>query len=210
MQGGVYIEWTREQLIEAVQAQMPAARWQHTQGVMTTAVWLAHKYGADPHKADIAAILHDVAKYWPTAKMEPIICEHNMLPDLLEHDKQLWHAPVGAYVAQYDYGIRDEEILQAIKYHTSGRKQMTLLDKVVCLADYIEPGRHFPGVEHIRQLAETDLTAALVAGFDSTIRFLLEHHRQIFPLTIIARNGLLAELTERGTSTESHLQQQSK
>ncbi|MBG9734171.1 bis(5'-nucleosyl)-tetraphosphatase (symmetrical) YqeK [Paenibacillus alvei] len=185
---------TREQLIEAVQMQMPAARWQHTQGVMTTAVQLAKKYGADPDKADLAAILHDVAKYWQTDRMERMIREHHMPSELLEHDKQLWHAPVGAYVAEHEYGIEDEEILDAIRYHTSGREKMTLLDKVVCLADYIEPGRDFPGVEHIRELAEQNLNAALIAGFDSTISLLIERRRRIFPLTISARNGLLAEL----------------
>lgn len=182
---------TREQLIEVVQSQMSAARWRHTQGVMRTAVQLANKYGADPHKADIAAILHDVAKYWPTDKMKQVIHDHTMMSELLEHDKQLWHAPVGAYVAQHDYGIKDEEVLDAIKYHTSGREQMTLLDKVLCLADYIEPGRYFPGIEQIRKLAEEDLTAALISAFDSTIRFLLEHKRKIFPLIIVARNGLI-------------------
>lgn len=192
---------TREQLIEAVQMQMPAARWQHTQGVMTTAVQLAKKYGADPDKADLAAILHDVAKYWQTDRMERMIREHHMPSDLLEHDKQLWHAPVGAYVAEHEYGIEDVEILDAIRYHTSGREKMTLLDKVVCLADYIEPGRDFPGVEHIRVLAEQNLNAALIAGFDSTISFLIERRRRIFPLTISARNGLLAEL-------EAELEQQ--
>ncbi|MCY9530877.1 bis(5'-nucleosyl)-tetraphosphatase (symmetrical) YqeK [Paenibacillus alvei] len=185
---------TREQLIEAVQSQMPAVRWQHTQGVMTTAVQLAKKYGADPNKADIAAILHDVAKYWQTDRMEQMIREHNMPSELLEYDKQLWHAPVGAHVAQHEYGIEDVEILDAIKYHTSGREKMTLLDKVVCLADYIEPGRDFPGVNHIRELAEQNLNAALIAGFDSTIRFLIERRRRVFPLTIHARNGLILEL----------------
>jgi HD superfamily phosphohydrolase YqeK len=75
---------------------------------------------------------------------------------------------------------------------------MTLLDKVVCLADYIEPGRDFPGVERIRRLAEIDLNAALVAGFDSTITYLLEQGKKLFPLTVLARNGLLEEMASRG------------
>jgi len=187
------MEWTRKQLIEAVQSQMPVSRWQHTQGVMTTAVQLANRYGANPYKADIAAILHDVAKYWPSDKMERIIREDNAASELLKYNKQLWHAPVGAYVAQRDYGIEDEEILDAIRYHTSGREKMTLLDKVVYLADFIEPGRHFSGIEHVRKLAEKNLTAALIAAFNSTIRFLLDRNSEIFPLTIVSRNGLITE-----------------
>lgn len=186
----------REKMIESVQAQMPEQRWQHTQGVMDTAIRLANKYGADPLKAELAAILHDVAKYWPTARLEEIIRKQHMPPELLLHDKQLWHAPVGAYVAQHEYGIEDEEILDAIRYHTSGRVHMTLLDKIVCLADYIEPGRDFPGVDRIRELAERDVNTALVAGFDSTVSFLLAKRRRVFPLTILARNSLIEELEQ--------------
>lgn len=80
---------SREGLIEAVSAQMPAKRWKHTQGVMESAVVLAEKYGADPVKADIAAILHDVAKYWPVAEMEAVIRDNGLNIELLHHDKQM-------------------------------------------------------------------------------------------------------------------------
>jgi predicted HD superfamily hydrolase involved in NAD metabolism len=183
----------REELIEAVRSQMPEKRWVHTQGVMTTAVKLAHQYGADPVKADLAAILHDYCKYWPIEEQAKIIREHGLPQDLLDYEKELWHSHAGAYVAQAEFGIRDEEVLDAIRYHTSGREHMTLLDKVVCLADYIEPGREFPGVERIRELAESSLEKALVAGFDSTIGFLLSKGKQIYPLTILTRNNLLQE-----------------
>ncbi|CAH0121021.1 hypothetical protein PAE9249_03546 [Paenibacillus sp. CECT 9249] len=181
-------------LIDKVREQMPARRWEHTQGVMDTAVILAERFGADPVKADLAAILHDVAKYWPTERMERIIREHRLPADLLEHDKQLWHAPVGAFVAERDYGIKDRDVLDAIRYHTSGREQMTLLDKVVCLADYIEPGRDFPNVNNIRELAKHSLDEALVAGFDSTIHFLLTRKKRIYPLTVLARNALIQQM----------------
>ncbi|NMM51560.1 bis(5'-nucleosyl)-tetraphosphatase (symmetrical) YqeK [Paenibacillus aquistagni] len=192
---------SRDEVLQAVREQMPEQRWAHTEGVMQCAVELANRYGGDPVKADIAALLHDVAKYWPTEKMERIIVEQKLPSELLSHDKSLWHAPVGAFVAEYEFGITDVEILDAIRYHTSGREKMTLLDRIVCLADYIEPGRNFPGVDHIRALAEKNLDEALVAGFDSTIQFLLEKKRRIFPLTVIARNSLLASL-ER-TSSDS-------
>ncbi|UHA74226.1 bis(5'-nucleosyl)-tetraphosphatase (symmetrical) YqeK [Paenibacillus sp. 481] len=183
----------REQLIESVKAQMPAKRWTHTEGVMITAVQLAERFGADPAKAELAAILHDVAKYWPIEKMERIMREHSVALELLDHDKPLWHAPVGAYVAETEYEVTDEEVLDAIRYHTSGREEMTLLDKIVCLADYIEPGRDFPGVEHIRERAEHDLDAALMAGFDSTITFLILQQKSIYPLTVMARNSLVKQ-----------------
>lgn len=194
----------REQLIEAVKSQMPEKRWLHTQGVMETSVELAKKYGADPMKADLAAILHDYCKYWPTQEQARIISEHDLPQDLLEYNKELWHSHAGAYIAQAKFGIDDEEILDAVRYHTSGREHMTLLDKVVCLADYMEPGRDFPGVNKIRELSKTSLDKALIAGFDSTIGFLLSQGKLIYPLTISARNFLIRE----GKAVDSTLQEQ--
>ncbi|BFH61377.1 MULTISPECIES: bis(5'-nucleosyl)-tetraphosphatase (symmetrical) YqeK [Paenibacillus] len=188
------MEFSREELIKSVSEQMPAMRWQHTQGVMQTAVKLAEKYGADPAKAERAAILHDVAKYWPVKKMEAMIRDNGLSQDLLLYDKALWHAEVGAFVAKQDYGVEDQEILDAIRYHTSGRTSMTLLDKVVCLADYIEPGRDFPGVNNIRELANHSLEEGLVAGFDSTISLLVSRRQIIFPMTVLARNDLIKQL----------------
>lgn len=185
---------TRETIIEAVRGQMPTKRWKHTEGVMKTSIKLAERFGGDAERSELAAILHDVAKYWDVFRMEQIIREQNLPHILLGHDKQLWHAAVGAYVAEVDFGITDMEVLDAIRYHTSGRVGMTLMDKIVCLADYIEPGRDFPGVDKIRKLAEHSLEEALIAGFDSTIELLLAKKKRIFPLTIEARNDLIQQL----------------
>ncbi|MDD9268732.1 bis(5'-nucleosyl)-tetraphosphatase (symmetrical) YqeK [Paenibacillus sp. GCM10023248] len=186
----------REELIAAVKEQMPERRWLHTLGVMETSVILAKRFGGDPVKADLAAILHDYCKYWPVQEQAKIIRDNGLPPDLLDYDKELWHSHAGAFIAKTQFGIADEEILDAIRYHTSGREQMTLLDKIVCLADYMEPSREFPGVESIRQAAESSLEKALVIGFDSTIRFLIEKGKRIYPLTILTRNDLLQQLNE--------------
>lgn len=182
---------------KAVQAQMPQKRWEHTLGVVESAKQLAQRYGADVQKAELAAYLHDYAKYWPIERQKQVIIEQGMPEELLYFDKQLWHAPVGAYAVQTELGIDDEEILNAVRYHTSGRLQMTLLEKVVCLADYIERGRDFPGVEHIRKLAEENIEQALIAGFDTTIQFLIQKGKTIFPLTVLARNDLIRERKEQ-------------
>ncbi|MDN4618993.1 bis(5'-nucleosyl)-tetraphosphatase (symmetrical) YqeK [Paenibacillus sp. PsM32] len=189
---------TRDELKASVSAQMPQKRWKHTEGVMQSAIVLAKRYGADPVKAEIAAILHDVAKYWSTERQEQVLREQALNDELLLYDKPLWHAEVGAYTAQTEYGVDDEEILNAIRYHTSGRVGMTVLEKVICLADYIEPGRDFPGVDHIRSLAEHSLEAGLVAGFDSTIHLLLARRQVIFPLTVLSRNDLVKQLELEG------------
>lgn len=195
------MEYSREALIEAVSGQMPDKRWKHTLGVMESAVKLAQRYGADPQRAETAAILHDVAKYWPVERMREIIEQNGLSAELLKYDKQLWHAEVGAYTAKHDYGIQDSEVLDAIRYHTSGRENMGLLERIVCLADYIEPGRDFPGVEEIRRLAKVSLEQGLIAGLDSTIRVLLEKRRVVFPLTVLARNDLVRTLEEKNECT---------
>lgn len=186
----------RDELMASVKAEMPERRWTHTLGVMETSVLLAERFGCDPVRAELAAILHDVAKYWPTSRMETIIREEGLPSDLLDYDKELWHAPVGAFVAARDYGIEDIEVLDAIRYHTSGRERMTLMDKIVCLADYMEPGRDFPGVDKIRVIAEQSVEKALIAGFDSTISYLLLQGKRIYPLTVAARNDLILQVRE--------------
>lgn len=191
------MEYSREALIEEVSDQMPDKRWKHTLGVMESSVKLAQRYGADPARAETAAILHDVAKYWPVERMREIIEQNGLSAELLKYDKQLWHAEVGAFVAEHDYGITDSEVLDAIRYHTSGRENMSLLEKIVCLADYIEPGRDFPGVDEIRRLAKVSLEEGLVAGLDSTISLLLEKRRIVFPLTVLARNDLVRILEDK-------------
>ncbi|MFC4776746.1 bis(5'-nucleosyl)-tetraphosphatase (symmetrical) YqeK [Paenibacillus sp. GCM10023252] len=185
------MQLNREQLMEAVKAEMPERRWIHTLGVMETAVKLAERYGEDPARAELAAILHDVAKYWPTDRMERVIREEQLPEELLQYDKELWHAPVGAVEAERTYGVTDQEVLDAVRYHTSGRAGMTKLERIVCLADYMEPGRDFPGVDTIRELSVKSLDKALIAGLDSTITFLIAKGKRIFPLTMQARNDLI-------------------
>lgn len=138
---------------------------------------------------------------WPSIgsieRMKEIIEQNQLNLDLLVYDKQMWHSEVGAFVAEKDYGITDPDIINAIRFHTSGREDMSLLEKIVCLADYIEPGRDFPGVDKIREKAQVSLEEGLVAGFDSTISLLLEKRRVIFPLTVLARNDLVRILEDK-------------
>lgn len=129
--------------------------------------------------------------------MKEIIEQNQLNLDLLVYDKQMWHSEVGAFVAEKDYGITDPDIINAIRFHTSVNEDMSLLEKIVCLADYIEPGRDFPGVDKIREKAQVSLEEGLVAGFDSTISLLLEKRRVIFPLTVLARNDLVRILEDK-------------
>lgn len=185
-----------ELLRESTRMQMPDKRWRHTLGVVSTAIELAERFGGDIIKAELAALLHDYSKAWPIDRMEAVIRNQRLPEELLQFDKELWHAHVGAWAVQHEHQITDEEVLDAIRYHTSGRVKMTQLDKIVCLADYIEPGRDYPAVSKIRKLAKDSMEEALVAGFDSTMQLLIERGKRIFPLTTLARNDLIEQLNE--------------
>ncbi|MBP1930484.1 bis(5'-nucleosyl)-tetraphosphatase (symmetrical) YqeK [Ammoniphilus resinae] len=187
----------RENLLQQVRAQMTEHRFIHTLGVASTAEALAKQYGADPEEADLAGILHDYCKFWEREKMEEIIQrEESISAVLLLYDKELWHAPVGAYIVERDLGITNQNVLDAIRYHTSGRKNMTLLEKILWVADYIEPGRQFPGVDEIRELAHQNLNEALLKALGNTLMFLIKQKKRIYPLTVEAYNGMLADLQE--------------
>jgi predicted HD superfamily hydrolase involved in NAD metabolism len=181
----------RDMALAIVKEQLTEHRFLHTIGVMETAIKLAEKYGADEKKAELAAIFHDYAKFRPKDEMKEIIISNGMPVELLDYNSELWHAPVGAYLAEKEAGITDCEVLDAIRYHTSGRTGMTLLEKVIYLADYIEPGRHFPGVEEVRELAESSLDKALIKSVQNTIMFLVKKGQPVFPATFHTYNDLL-------------------
>lgn len=181
----------RNEALKIVKVQLTDHRYQHTIGVMETAIALAKKYGADEKKAEIAAIFHDYAKFRPKEEMKKIITEVKMPAILLDYNSELWHAPVGAFLVEKEVGIKDKDILEAIRYHTSGRKGMTLLEKIIYLADYIEPGRHFPGVDEVRELAQEDLNLALIKSVQNTIIFLMKKNQAVFPETFEAYNDLV-------------------
>ncbi|AZB43697.1 HD domain-containing protein [Bacillus sp. FJAT-42376] len=186
----------RNQALELVKEQLTDHRYQHTLGVMETAIELAGKYGADVKKAETAAIFHDYAKFRQKSEMKQIIIDQNMKKDLLIHNEELWHAPVGAYLVEKEAGIEDKEILDAIKYHTSGKAGMSILEKVIYVADYIEPGRRFPGAEEAREAAKRDLDAAMKMALQNTITFLLKKNQAVYPMTVEAYNDLILSKRE--------------
>ncbi|EKN64212.1 putative HD superfamily hydrolase of NAD metabolism [Schinkia azotoformans MEV2011] len=181
----------RAKALALVKEQLTDKRYEHTVGVMETAVQLAEKYGVDSRKAELAAIFHDYAKFRSKEEMRKIIIDENMPKQLLEYHSELWHAPVGAYLVRTEAGILDEDILQAIRFHTTGNKDMNMLDKIVFLADYIEPGRKFPGVDDVRKVAFENLNEAVVMALRNTIKFLLDKKQPIYPDTLETYNTLI-------------------
>lgn len=175
-----------------VREQLTERRYTHTIGVTDTAVYLAKVYQADVKKAELAAIFHDYAKFRSKQEMQEIIKKDPDMPDdLLLYNGELWHAPVGAFLVEKETGMKDPEILNAIKYHTTGRPDMALLEKIIFLADYIEPGRQFPGVDEVRQTAESNLDEAVTQSLINTIQFLMNRKLSVYPETIAAYNAMV-------------------
>lgn len=171
-------------------------RWQHTCGVVEAARLLARQHGLDEERAVTAAWIHDAAREWPVERLLAA-AEEIEVPAGFAQVPILLHGPVAASILQNQFDCDDQEILDAIRHHTTGRLEMTELDKVLCLADAIEPGRRYPGVDDIRECAQSSLDRALAMSFDSTLQYLIARHQPIFPLTVMARNNLWETLQTR-------------
>ncbi|PZL74681.1 HD domain-containing protein [Enterococcus plantarum] len=189
---GKYTSLKREELMQEVQMHMSERRFQHVLGVEETAIALAAKYGASEEKASIAALTHDYAKERPDEEFEMIILRDGYDQDLLNYGNAIWHGLVGASMVQRELGIEDEEILEAIRLHTTGAAKMSLLDKIIYVADYIEPGRNFPGVNEARELALVDLDETVAYETKHTLLHLIEKEQKIYPKTIETYNYWVA------------------
>lgn len=181
---------------EAVKAKIAArlspARFRHTLGTIIEAEKLAEHYGADVNKARWAALLHDCAKEYSAAKKRAL-CEQWCveLDEVLAAHIDITHSLLGAESARRDYQVTDEEVLQAISLHTTGGKNMTLLDKIILLADFIEPYRFdYPPLAEMRRHAYTDIDKALKIGMEYNIRDLRERGNPVHEWTLDAMREL--------------------
>jgi len=183
---------TKDEMMNRVRELLPDSRYEHTLRVAETAVTLAERYGADEKKAELAGLLHDIAKYFSEETLYQTISSHSEISDVfLNYHSSVWHAPVGAVYVREQLGLSDLDIYNAIHYHTTGREGMSLLEKIIFLADYIEPGRNHPGVAPVRQLANENLDQAVSLALINTINYLIECYSPVFPDTIAAYNDLI-------------------
>lgn len=160
-------------------------RFEHTLGVTYTSACLAMCYNENIQDAEIAGLLHDCAKCLPNEK-KIHICKKNHVEINYAESKNpfLLHAKAGAILAEKEYGITNQNILNAVRYHTTGRPGMSLLEKIVFIADYIEPGRnHSVYLPEIRKMAFIDLDAALKRILSDTLEHLKTSENEIDPMT---------------------------
>jgi predicted HD superfamily hydrolase involved in NAD metabolism len=120
-----------------------------------------------------------------------------VISDMELYNPVLLHAPLGAELARRECGVHRESVLNAIRFHTTGRPGMSLLEKVIFVADYIEPGRDFPGVERVRESALVDLDEAMLRALDQTIAYVLERAQLLHPITLETRNDLILRRLKR-------------
>lgn len=165
---------------------LDSKRYEHTLGVAYTAACLAMRYGYDMEKAYITGLLHDCAKCMSNKdKLE--YCEKYDIPvtKVEQENPSLLHAKVGAEMSRRKYDIKDSEIYQAIMYHTTGHPQMTLLDKIIYISDYMEPHRdEAPNLDSVRKQAFIDINATLLTILKDSVAYLEKSDKTVDPMTM--------------------------
>ncbi|SIT82578.1 bis(5'-nucleosyl)-tetraphosphatase (symmetrical) YqeK [Edaphobacillus lindanitolerans] len=180
-----------EKLKAEVKRRLPEGRFRHVLRVADTAVEMAVRFGADPEDARTAALLHDVAKAMPKEELRELVLSEGDPAGVLGFHHELWHAPAGAIIAEREFGISGGAVLDAIRFHTTGRAGMGVLEQIIYVADMTEPGRDFPGAEELRQESLQSLSGGLTACSAHTIRYLAGKRAQIHPETLACYNDSL-------------------
>ncbi|MEN6391922.1 MAG: bis(5'-nucleosyl)-tetraphosphatase (symmetrical) YqeK [Syntrophomonas sp.] len=177
---------------EVIRFKLSKHRFKHSLQVAEVARELAQHYQEDADKAYLIGLLHDYAKGISSEELLAIAEKNGLLQDEMERQvPDLLHAPVGSWLVRHELKIEDGDILQAIRFHTLGDLNMNVMDKIIYLADMIEPGRDYPGQERLKCLAFRDLDDAMLFGLESTIRYCLDQGRLLHPRTIEVRNHYL-------------------
>ena len=179
-----------------VQERLSEPRFLHTLGVAKEAVRLSEKWGADKPSAYLAGLVHDFAKEIPKDEAIKKLREFGETGFDYSACPSLIHGPLGARLALQELGIENSSVLDAIRYHTTGRQGMTLLEKIIYLADFIEPSRKFDGVQKVRKLAYEDIDRAILLEADMVIGFVLERGQFLHEETVQMRNELLIKTKE--------------
>lgn len=186
--------YTKEKAIDYLKAHLDPWRVEHSLRVMDLAVRMANKYGADAEKTEMAALLHDCGKWAdPREALKKVESFGIIIDGELSYDFNLVHGILGSLIAQEEFGIFDDEVLNAIRYHITGRWDMSLIEKIVYIADLIEPARDFPKVDRIRAEVDKNLDQGILMAMDETILHLIAKRHFIGVDTLEARNFLLVE-----------------
>lgn len=177
---------TNEEMTRRLREALSKSRWRHTEGVVCAAERMAERFGVDAEKAHLAALLHDCAKCMPLQEMLAAADEAGVQADTLERSGgALMHAAAGAALARTVYGVTDPEILSAIRFHTVGRANMTPLEKVIFVSDFVEVGRRpFPGLDEARRLSMGSLDEAVSICARLSVEYVRARGETLHPATL--------------------------
>ncbi len=194
-QAGMKTQTRDEQFTEIIRTRLSDYRFRHSLCVAQEARRLAQRYGADPDRAYTAGILHDIMKDTPGETQREILTRYGAVLDKVEQKSPtLWHARSGEVFLRNVLGITDEELLRSIRYHTTGREGMSLLEQVLFVADFTSADRDYPDVDVMRRKADKSLEEAMLYGVEYTIRDLTEKHRAVHPDTVALYNDLVLSI----------------
>ena len=192
------MKYNFNELKEIVKSKMSLKRFTHTLGVVEMSEKLAKIYNANIEKCKVAALLHDICKEMNIEYIKNI-CKNNFINELSEEDlenNEILHGFAGAYYVKNELGINDKEILNAIKYHTVGAKDMTLLEKIVYIADAIEYGRNYPSVVEIREETFKNLDKGILMEIEHKEEYLESIGKKSHPNTDELKKEILKELNK--------------
>lgn len=180
--------------IEIIKSRLDPYRFHHSLCVADCAKKLAAKYGCNEDKAYTAGILHDIMKNAPPDEQLEFLEKQNVeLSPVEKSNSKLYHAISGAYYIKNIIKIDDEDIFNAVRYHTTGRANMSLLEKVIFIADFVSDDRDYNGIEEIRQAAWESLEKAMMIGLDFTIKEIVGRRQTLHPDSINLYNELILE-----------------
>ncbi len=181
-------------MMQEVAKRMDETRYIHSLGVADEAVRLAERLGADTDKARIAGLLHDITKTLKAEEHLQLCEKFGIIYNYVENsEKKLLHALTGAALAKADFGIEDEEILDAIRCHTTAKPSMSKIALALYLADYTEPNRNYEGVDELRKAVDEDIYKGLLLGLDFAINSVMQKGALLHPDTVEARNWYILE-----------------
>ncbi|MEJ6400512.1 bis(5'-nucleosyl)-tetraphosphatase (symmetrical) YqeK [Nicoliella lavandulae] len=183
------VPYDRDELVHKLSQALKTKRFEHVQRVEQMAIKLARLNGVDEELASIAGLVHDYAKQRPDEDFINTIKQYQLDPDLLNYGNAIWHGYVGWILIKNELGINNIDVLEAVKYHTIGAPYMSKLAQVIYMADYIETGRDFPGVEEARQITFDNLANGVAYQTFNTLNYLINKHAAVYPKTIDTFNA---------------------
>lgn len=181
-----------EEFKTLIKGKLKESRYIHSLNVADSAKFLAAKYGCDCEKAYTSGLLHDVMKNASDEEQLEVISKAGWkLTDCEKANKKLWHAVAGAAFMKTELGIEDEDMIEAVRYHTTARKKMSVLEKVIYVADFISADRNYPEVDDVRKAADESLEKAMMLGLEFCIQEIAKRRQILHPDSVDAYNEII-------------------